>query len=61
MRNSVTHIALRKAPLLAMFAFTFLVNAVCFGQAMDDPNFQVLDYEILEASVGTNDVLPAGP
>jgi hypothetical protein len=57
----VTSIALRKAPILAIFAFTFLVNTVCFGQAMDDPNFQVLDYEILEASVGTNDVLPAGP
>jgi len=59
MRTSVTHIALRKVQLLAMFAFTFLVNAVCFGQAMDDDE-TVTDNEPLIINMGADDMLPPG-
>ena len=44
MRTSVTYIALRKAHLLVMLVFTLVVNAVCFGQAVDDDE-TVIDNE----------------
>lgn len=59
MRTSVTYIALRKAPLFVMLVFNMVVNAVCFGQAVNDED-NVNDDEPLIANVGFNDILPPG-
>jgi hypothetical protein len=60
MRTSVTLIAYRKAPLLVLVVFTMLVNAVCFGQAMNDED-NVNEDEPLTLNLGFNDILPQGP